>query len=86
MPEQIFSVFLVKFFCIDLNDANCLSVCRNLIILNLNNNDLTNVRGFGTFVQLKVLSLAQNQINSLDGLQSCESLEILNVAGNNLTG
>jgi Leucine-rich repeat (LRR) protein len=54
--------------------------------LNLNNNNLTNVRAFGVFTQLKILLLAQNQINSLDGLQSCENLEILNVAGNNLTG
>lgn len=52
----------------------------------MNNNNLTNVRGFGTLTQLKNLSLAQNQINSLDGLQTCESLEILNIAGNNLTG
>jgi len=66
--------------------VNCLSACRNLIILNLNNNALTNVRGFGTFTQLKILSLAQNQITSLEGLQSCESLERLNVAGNLLPG
>ncbi|CAF3743510.1 unnamed protein product [Adineta steineri] len=70
----------------NLNDANCLSICRNIIILNLNNNNLTNVRNFGVFTQLKILLLAQNQIHSLDGLQSCENLETLNIAGNNLTG
>jgi Leucine-rich repeat (LRR) protein len=85
--SKIFSIIQIEIFIeLDLNDANSLSVCRNLIILNLNNNNLTNVRGFGILTQLKILSLSQNQINSLDGLQSCDSLEILNIAGNNLTG
>ncbi|CAF4962718.1 unnamed protein product, partial [Rotaria magnacalcarata] len=79
-------ILFIDLSCRNLTDANSLSVCRNLIILNLNNNNLTNVRGFGTLIQLKSLSLAENQISSLDGLQSCESLETLNVAGNNLTG
>lgn len=71
---------------LDLNDVNCLSVCRSLVILNLNNNNITNIRGFGTLIQLQILSLSNNQINSLDGLQTCENLQILNVSGNNLTG
>ncbi|CAF3419903.1 unnamed protein product [Rotaria socialis] len=79
-------ILFIDLSCRNLTDANSLSVCRNLIILNLNNNSLTNVRGFGTLIQLKNLSLAENRISSLDGLQSCESLETLNVAGNNLTG
>ena len=32
---------------------------------NLNKNNLTNVRGFGTLIQLKILSLDENKINSL---------------------
>lgn len=71
---------------IDLTDANCLSICRNLLVLKLDNNKLINVRGFGTLTQLKILSLSQNQLQSLDGLQTCDNLEILNLAGNNLTG
>jgi Leucine-rich repeat (LRR) protein len=84
--QTIFFSINWNFIQLDLTDANSLSACRNLIILNLNNNNLTNVRGFGTLLQLQILSLSQNQINSLDGLQTCDSLEILNIAGNNLTG
>lgn len=73
-------------FGIDLNDANCISICRNLIILNLDDNHLNNVRGFGTLIQLQILSLSRNELRSLDGLQTCESLERLNVAGNDLIG
>lgn len=75
-----------ELFGIDLNDANCLSLCRNLVMLYLDDNHLNNVRGFGTLIELKILSLSRNEIRSLDGLQTCESLEILNVAGNDLIG
>ena len=62
--NQSFTIIL-NIISIDLTDANSLSVCRNIIILNLNDNNLTNVHGFGTLIQLKILTLAQNQINSL---------------------
>ena len=75
-----------KIYFLDQTDANCLSICRNLLVLKLDNNQLTNVRGFGTLIQLKILSISQNQLQSLDGLQACDSLEILNLAGNYLTG
>lgn len=71
---------------LDLIDVNCLSICRNLIILNLHDNQLNNVRGFGTLIHLQILTLSRNQLRSLDGLQTCENLEVLNVAGNDLVG
>lgn len=50
---------------LDLTDVNSLSLCRQLIMLNLNNNQLTHVRALGTLTQLKNLSIANNQIQSL---------------------
>jgi hypothetical protein len=56
-----------------------------LNVLNLGDNQLTNVKGLEKLTQLKKLSLYKNQLTEVKGLENFTELTYLNLYGNQLT-
>lgn len=80
-PEIMFSLNLSH---LKIEDVGDIVLCKNLIYLDLQNNQIFTLTPLKVCLKLKILNLANNMISSLEGISELKELYFLRLEGNNI--
>jgi len=75
-------IFTLNLSSLGIFDLGCLNDCTGLVMLDLSNNNISNVCLLAPLKQLQILNLASNRLSSIGGMDELDALSWLDLSSN----